>query len=72
MAQVTAEMIKWTAREMHAYEISDREANTLAATIGALLTLSRQLRDIGLSSLEPPLGYPTLCAEAERLAKGEK
>ena len=72
MAQITGETLKRMAHEIFDYEIADADADAMARTAGAMLTLSRQLTQLGLCGIEPPFGYPNLTAEAGKLAGGTK
>ena len=69
MANVTGETVKQVLRDLYGYEVSDADAQTIARSAGAIITLSSQLSAAGLKEVEPPFGYPTLHAEAERLRK---
>jgi len=64
MAQITGETVKRMARDIFDYEISDADADSMAGTAGAMLTLARQLTGLGLDGIEPPFGFPNLVAEA--------
>ena len=71
MAHVTGPTVKQILRELFGYEVSDADAQAIAHSAGAMQTLSSQLAAVGLTEVEPPFGYPTLKAEAERLGKIE-
>jgi hypothetical protein len=67
MAPMNGDTVKRMARDIFDYEISDSDANAMANSTGAILTLSRHLGNLGLSGIEPPFGYANLLAEAGRL-----
>jgi hypothetical protein len=67
MAQLTGATVKQLAREIFDYDISDHEANSVANTDGAMLTLARQLGALTLSGIGPAFGYANLIAEATHL-----
>ena len=69
MAKLTAQTAKAMARELYGYELSDEAAEEVANTAGAMITNSRRLGNLDLSGVQPPFGYPTLLAEAERIRK---
>jgi len=69
MAYVTGPTVKQVLHDLFDYEVSDADAETIAHSAGAMQTLSSQLGALGLNEVEPPFGYPTLNAEAERLGK---
>jgi hypothetical protein len=69
MAHVTGPTVKQVLRELFDYEVSDADAETIARSAGAMQTLAGQLGALALNEVEPPFGYPTLHAEAERLSK---
>ncbi len=71
MPNVTGETVKQVLRDLYGYEVSDADAQAIARSTGAMLALSSQLGAVGLKEVEPPFGYPTLFAEAERLSKIE-
>jgi hypothetical protein len=66
MARLTPQTVKLLAHELHDYQLSDEAAASLAHMLGAMATHSRRLETLGLTALQPPFGYPTLLAEAER------
>ena len=72
MAQITGETVKRMARDIFDYEIADADAEAMAHTAGAMLTMARHLAQLGTSSMEVPFGYPNLIAEASRLRKGHE
>ena len=69
MPLVTGETVKQVMRDLYGYEISAVDADAIAHSAGAMLTLAGHLPSIGLAGIEPPFGYPVLSAEATRLAK---
>ncbi len=69
MPLVTSETVKQVMRDLYGYEISDADADEIANSAGAMLTLAGHLPSIGLAGIEPPFSYPVLLAEATRLAK---
>jgi hypothetical protein len=69
MAKLTANTAKAMARELYGYELSDESAGEVANAAGAMITRSRRLGNLDLSGVQPPFGYPTLLAEAERIRK---
>ena len=69
MAKLTANTAKAMARELYGYELSDESAAEVANAAGAMITRSRRLGKLDLSGVQPPFGYPTLLAEAERIRK---
>jgi len=71
MPLITGETVQRVMRDLYGYEISDADANAIAHSAGAMLTLAGHLPSIGLGGIEPPFGYPVLLAEATRLAKSK-
>ncbi len=69
MPLVTGETVKQVMRDLYGYEISDADADAIAQSAGAMLTLAGHLGAIGLAGIEPPFGYPVLLAEAARVVK---
>jgi hypothetical protein len=69
MAKLNAETVKALALELFDYEFSDEAAGSVAHIVGAMANYSRRLHGIGLAGVQPPFGYPTLCAEAARLRR---
>jgi hypothetical protein len=67
--KLTAKTAQAMARELYGYELSDESAQEVAAAAGAMITRSRKLGNLDLSGVQPPFGYPTLIAEAERIRK---
>jgi hypothetical protein len=52
--------------------LSDDAAEAVAHMVGAMATYSRRLEALNLTGLQPPFGYPTLIAEAERWRRSSK
>lgn len=69
MPRLTPETVKLIAREMYDYTMSDEAAAAVAHMIGAMATYSRRMDELKLTGLQPPFGYPTLMAEAERIRR---
>ncbi len=69
LAMFTAATARLLARELYDYEFSDESAAVVAHVIGAMASYSRRLHGIGLTAVQPPFGYPTLCAEADRIRR---
>jgi hypothetical protein len=69
MAKLTAHTAKAMALELYGYELTDEAAEAVANAAGAMITRSRRLGNLDLSGVQPPFGYPTLLAEAERIRK---
>jgi hypothetical protein len=69
MARLNAPTVKTLALELFDYQFSDEAAESVAHTIGAMANYSRRLHVIGLTGLQPPFGYPTLRAEADRIRR---
>jgi len=69
MAKLTANTAKAMARELYGYELSDESAAEVANAAGGMITRSRRRGNLDLSGVQPPFGYPTLLAEAERIRK---
>ncbi|HKV53942.1 MAG TPA: hypothetical protein VJN94_04800 [Candidatus Binataceae bacterium] len=67
MARLTPEAVKMLAQQMYDYAIPDDAAEAVAHMVGAMATYSRRLDALKLGGLQPPFGYPTMIAEAERL-----
>ena len=72
MARLTGPAVKMLAQQLYDYELSDDSAEAVAHMIGAMATYSRRLQSLNLSGLQPPFGYPTLIAEAERWRRSSK
>jgi hypothetical protein len=69
MPQVTGDTVKRILFDLYGYEISGADAEAIARTAGAMITLSSQLGTVGIEGIEPPFGYPVVTAEAARLSK---
>ncbi len=69
MARLTAEAVKMLAQQLYDYDLADDAAEAVAHMVGAMATYSRRLETLNLAGLQPPFGYPTLIAEAERLRR---
>lgn len=69
MARLTPEAVKMIAQQLYDYEMSDDSAATVAHMVGAMATYSKRLDTIKIAGLQPPFGYPTLIAEAERIRR---
>jgi hypothetical protein len=69
MAKLTPQTVKAMAQELYGYDLTDEAAVAVAHAAGAMVTNSRRLGSIDLSGVQPPFGYPTLLAEAERIRK---
>ncbi|HJU27785.1 MAG TPA: hypothetical protein VJ718_01365 [Candidatus Binataceae bacterium] len=71
MARLTPETVKAIAREVYDYDLSDEAAASVSHLVGATVANSRRLDSLELGGLQPPLGYSTLIAEADRI-RGRK
>lgn len=69
MARLTPETVKVMAKELYDYEMSDESAAAVASAAGAMITHARRLGNLDLAGVQPPFGYPTLLAEADRIRK---
>ncbi len=69
MARLTAQAVKMLAQQLYDYNLADDAAEAVAHMVGAMATYSRRLETLNLAGLQPPFGYPTLIAEAERLRR---
>ena len=69
MARLNAETIKLLGRELFDYDFTDEAADSVARIIGAMANYSRRLHGIGLIGIQPPFGYATLRAEADRIRR---
>ncbi|HJU28924.1 MAG TPA: hypothetical protein VJ718_07130 [Candidatus Binataceae bacterium] len=67
MARLTPETVKMLARELYDYDLSDDAAPSVTHLVGATVANSRRLESLELGGLQPPFGYPTLIAEANRI-----
>jgi hypothetical protein len=72
MSRLTAEAVKVLAQQLYDYSLSDDAAETVAHMVGAMATYSRRLNVLKPGGLQPPFGYPTLIAEAERSLRSSK
>ncbi len=72
MARLTAQAVKLLAQQLYDYALSDDAAESAARMVGAMATYSRRLETLTLTGLQPPFGYPTLIAEAERSLRSSK
>jgi hypothetical protein len=72
MARLTGPAVKMLAKQLYDYEFSDDAAEAVAHMVGAMATYSQRLEALNLSGLQPPFGYPTLIAEAERSLRVSK
>ncbi len=69
MARLTSDAVKMLAQQLYDYDLADDAAEAVAHMVGAMATYSRRLETLNLAGLQPPFGYPTLIAEAERLLR---
>jgi hypothetical protein len=60
------------AQQLYDYNLSDDAAEAVAHMIGAMTTYSQRLEALNLTGLQPPFGYPTLLAQAERSRRSSK
>ncbi|HVA68208.1 MAG TPA: hypothetical protein VNF45_02770 [Candidatus Binataceae bacterium] len=67
MPKLTPETVKHIAAEFHECALADDAAASAAHAAGALMTQTRRLVGIEPGVTQPPFGYPTLLAEAERI-----
>jgi hypothetical protein len=72
MARLTGVAVKMLAQQLYDYELSDDAAEGVAHMVGAMATYSRRLEVLNLTGLQPPFGYPTLIAEADRKRRTSK
>ena len=72
MARLTGPAVKMLAQQLYDYNLSDDAAEAVAHMIGAMATYSRRLEALNLTGLQPPFGYPTLIAEAERSLRSSR
>jgi hypothetical protein len=70
MARINPATLQLIARELYDYELTDDAANSVAHMIGAVSRHAQKLRTPALTGLQPPIGYPTLLAEADRVRRG--
>jgi hypothetical protein len=69
MPMLTGETIIRTLRELYGYEIAPADAEAIARSAGALLTMGAQLKALGIDGVESPFGFEVLASEATRIAK---
>jgi hypothetical protein len=69
MAQLTPETVKMLAQQLYDYQLSDDAAAAVAHMVGAMAAYTRRLEALTLGGLQPPFGYPTLIAEADRIRR---
>ena len=69
MARLTPEIVAILAQQLFDYQLPDEAAATVAHMVGATATHSRRLEALSTAGLQPPFGYPTLIAEAERIRR---
>ncbi len=69
MAKLTAETVKALADQLYDYKLADDAAESIAHMVGAMATYSRRLESLNLTGIQPPLGYATLQAEADRIRR---
>jgi hypothetical protein len=67
--RVSPESVKAIAREVYDYELADDAAASVARFLGAMTSGLRRLEIP--DGVQPPFGYPTLEAEAQRLTRRE-
>ncbi len=67
MPRLTPETLKALATQIYDYELDNDAAASVAHIVGAMTAYSRRLETLGLDGLQPPFGYPTLIAEAQRV-----
>jgi hypothetical protein len=72
MERLTADTVKALARQLYDYRLDDEAAASIAHMVGAMAAYSHRLEALGLQGLQPPFGYPTLIAEAERTRLRER
>ena len=71
MARLTPGTVKTLAHELYDYRLTDDAAASVAHMVGAIAAHSRRLENLGLAGLQPPFGYPSLIAEANRCRRRE-
>jgi hypothetical protein len=69
MAKLRPDTVKMLAQQLYDYELSDDSAAAVAHMVGAMATFSQRLEALNLAGLQPPFGYPTLIAEADRIRR---
>ena len=67
MGRLSPATLQALARELYDYELTDGAAASVAHMLGAVAHHGQKLRALSLDGVQPPIGYPTLLAEAERL-----
>lgn len=67
MARLTPETVRMLAREVYDYKLSDEAIPSVTHLLGATVANSRRLASLQLGGLQPPFGYPTMLAEADRI-----
>lgn len=72
MQRLTPETVKALARQLYDYALDDDAAASIAHMVGAMAAYSRRLDALGLDGLQPPFGYPTLIAQARRIASSSR
>jgi hypothetical protein len=65
--RVSPESVKAIAREVYQYDLADEAAVSVARILGAMTSGLRRLKVP--DGVQPPFGYPTLQAEAQRLRR---
>lgn len=70
MAKLTPQTVKAMVHELYGYKLTDEAAVAVANAAGSRVMKSRRFGGIDLRGVQPPFGYPTLLAEAERIRKG--
>lgn len=71
MERLTPDTVRMLARQLYDYTLDDEAAASIAHMVGAMAAYSRRLESLGMSGLQPPFGYATLLAEAERARNRE-
>lgn len=66
MTRMTPDLVSALAKQLYDYNLSDDAAASLAHILGATASYSRRLETLQLGGVQPPFGYMTLIAEAER------
>jgi hypothetical protein len=72
MARLTGEAVKMLAQQLYDYNLTDDAAEAVAHMVGAMAIYSRRLEELNLTGLQPPFGYPTLIAQAERSTRSSR
>ncbi|HVN88280.1 MAG TPA: hypothetical protein VMT61_00555 [Candidatus Binataceae bacterium] len=72
MARLTPETVKVLAHQLYDYDLSDDSAVSVAHIVGAMTHYLRRLDALPLGGLQPPFGYATIVAEAQRINRGKK